>query len=1417
MFDKKLTLALSLLFLGFAANAQLLYTEDFESPGQDGTNYRSNTFNDGGGDVWTRWNVDSSAAGPNPAGTTSGRNFFQAYSGQQGDYAFGGEDMDASDNPLGTGEPGYFMTKTLDVSSYQGDSMRVILLMGASIELNSRYEAADYFLIQVAFDSDIATGANSVGGLPTVANVETGTYTIVGAYYGGAGGGSTNMTEDTDLNGSADVSGNQLGVILEEDSFAFEVPGTATKMSVRIVCIGNSAEEAVFDNVRVRAFTGGTTCSMSASITSQTDVACFNESTGALTVTASGGTANYDYEWSNFSSTLNTSSTTNSISGLAATTYTVTVTDNNACTATASATITQPSSSLVASASVLSPIDCFGDTDGQVTASQTGGTSPYTYSWNTGETNAIETNLGATTYSVTITDQNGCTDSASVALTQPAQLVSSASVTGSIDCFGDTDGQVTASETGGTSPYTYNWNTGETDATETNLGATTYSVTITDQNGCTDSASVALTQPSQLVASASVTGSIDCFGDTDGQVTASETGGTSPYTYSWNTGETNATETNLGATTYSVTITDQNGCTDSASVALTQPTQLVASASVTGTLDCFGDTDGEVTASETGGTSPYTYSWNTGETSAIENNIGATTYSVTVTDQNGCTDSASTTLTQSTQLVASASVTGTLDCFGDTDGEVTASETGGTSPYTYSWNTGETNAIENNIGATTYSVTVTDQNGCTDSASVELTQPDQLVASASVSSAISCFGDTDGEVTASETGGTSPFTYSWNTGETNAIENNLGATTYSVTVTDQNGCTDSASVPLTQPTQLVASASVTGTLDCFGDTDGEVTASETGGTSPYTYSWNTGETNAIENNIGATTYSVTVTDQNGCTDSASTTLTQPTQLVASASVTGTLDCFGDTDGEVTASETGGTSPYTYSWNTGETNAIENNIGATTYSVTVTDQNGCTDSASIALTQPTQLVASASVTGTLDCFGDTDGEVTASETGGTSPYTYSWNTGETNAIENNIGATTYSVTVTDQNGCTDSASVALSQPDQLVASASVTDALNCFGDTDGEVTASETGGTSPFTYSWNTSETNAVEDNLGASTYSVTVTDQNGCTDSASVALSQPTQLVASASVTGTLDCFGDTDGEVTASETGGTSPYTYSWNTGETNAVENNIGATTYSVTVTDQNGCTDSASTTLTQPTELVASASVTGTLDCFGDTDGEVTASETGGTSPYTYSWNTGETNAVEDNIGATTYSVTVTDQNGCTDSTSILLTQPTALSASTVSTNVTCTGDDDGTVDLTVSGGTTSYTYMWSNSATTEDLSALGQGTYAVTVTDANNCTITDSDNVSEASTLLSVSAVASDATCNGDTDGSVDLTVTGGEANFSYSWSNSETTEDIVSLGAATYTVTVTDANGCEKSTSATVGEPAVLDPGNVSTN
>ncbi|KAB1065647.1 T9SS type A sorting domain-containing protein [Salibacter halophilus] len=1215
------------------------------------------------------------------------------------------------------------------------------------------------------------------------------------------------------------ITGYRNGAPVSGASYNKTNTGLSTTMDVS----GDSDFDAV-DSIRITANanmdshgldnfvwnTASAPCTMTASITSQTNVACNGGSTGSLTVTQSSGTSNFQYSWSNGASTSNTSSSTNTISSLAAGTYTVTVTDGNSCIATASATITQPSSALVSSANVSSAIDCNGDSDGQATASATGGIAPYTYSWNTGGTSATQTWLGAGTYSVTVTDQNGCTDSSSTTLTQPNSLVSSANVSSTIDCNGNTNGQVTASATGGTGSYTYSWNTGGTSATETGLGAGTYSVTITDQNGCFDSASTTLSQPASLVASSVVDSNISCNGATDGGATASATGGTMPYTYSWSNSATTASITGVGAGTYSVTITDNNGCFDSASINITEPVSLTAGASVNSNLSCNGGNDGQALASATGGTGSYTYSWNNGATSALNTGLSAGTYSVTITDQNGCFDSASTILTQPTSLVSSASVSSALDCNGDANGQVTASATGGTGSYTYSWNTGGTSATETGLGAGTYSVTITDQNGCFDSASTTLSQPASLVASSVVDSNISCNGATDGGATASATGGTMPYTYSWSNSATTASITGVGAGTYSVTITDNNGCFDSTSLTITEPASLVASSVADSNISCNGASDGGATALATGGTAPYNYMWSNSATTASITGVLAGTYSVTITDNNGCFDSTSLTITEPAMLTAASVVDSNVSCNGASGGGATASATGGTMPYTYSWSNAATTASITGVAAGTYSVTITDNNGCFDSTSLTITESASLVASSIADSNISCNGGSNGGATALATGGTMPYTYSWSNAATTASITGVASGTYSVTITDNNGCFDSTSLTITEPASLVASSVADSNVSCNGANDGGATASATGGTAPYNYMWSNAATTASITGVPAGTYSVTVTDNNGCFDSTSLTITEPASLVASSIADSNVSCNGASDGGATASATGGTMSYTYSWSNAATTASITGVAAGTYSVTITDNNGCFDSTSVTITEPAILAAASVVDSNVSCNGASDGGATASATGGTAPYNYMWSNSATTASITGVSAGTYSVTITDNNGCFDSTSLTITEPASLVASSVAdSNVSCNGASDGGATASATGGTAPYNYMWSNAATTASITGVPAGTYSVTVTDNNGCFDSVSLTITEPAMLTAASVVDSNISCNGGSNGGATASATGGTAPYNYMWSNAATTASISGIAAGTYSVTITDDNGCFDSTSVTITEPTAL--------
>ena len=282
------------------------------------------------------------------------------------------------------------------------------------------------------------------------------------------------------------------------------------------------------------------------------------------------------------------------------------------------------------------------------------------------------------------------------------------------------------------------------------------------------------------------------------------------------------------------------------------------------------------------------------------------------------------------------------------------------------------------------------------------------------------------------------------------------------------------------------------------------------------------------------------------------------------------------------------------------------------------------------------------------------------------------------------------------------------------------------------------------------------------------------------------------------------------SVSGGVSPYSYAWTNGATTQDISGLTAGTYTVTVTDANGCTKTTSATVTQPSDI-APVFLTTHVTCYGGNNGAIDMSVSGGTPGYTYLWSNGATTQDLMNLTAGTYTVTVTDANSCTKAVGIIVVQPSEIIVSETHVNVLCNGASTGSIDLTASGGTGALSYDWSHIAgnnNPQDPTGLAAGTYCVTVTDANGCTKTLCATIMEPP-ALQLSAIATNASCTGLADGSIDLTVSGGTPGYTYLWSNGLTTQDPSGLVAGTYTVTVTDANDCTKTTSAIVLEPTIL--------
>ena len=838
---------------------------------------------------------------------------------------------------------------------------------------------------------------------------------------------------------------------------------------------------------------------------------------------------------------------------------------------------------------------------------------------------------------------------------------------------------------------------------------------------------------------------------------------------------------------------------------------------------CNGGNTGNATVIPSGGiTSSYSYSWSpSGGTGATASNLTQGSYTVTVTDNilTSCTATQNFTITQPPVLNGSTVVTN-VSCNGGTNGAINLTPSGGAGGYTFSWGGGITTEDRTGLAAATYAVIITDANGCTKNVTgITVTQPTAAVGGTTTVTNTTCNGATNGVIDLTPTGGTSPYTYSWGGGVTTQDRISLAAGTYSVTITDNNGCTGTVSgITVTQPTAVSGSTTVTNT-SCNGGTNGSIDLTPTGGTPGYTYSWGGGITSQDRISLAAGTYSVTITDANACTGTVSgITVTQPTAVSGSTTVTN-VACFGNSTGAINLTPTGGTGPYTFSWGGGITTEDRISLTAGSYSVTITDANACTGTVNVTVTQPAAVVSGTTVVTNVACFGGNTGAINLTPTGGTGPYTFNWVGGATTEDRTLLTAGTYSVTITDANACTGTVSgITVTQPAAAVSGTRVVTNVSCFGGNNGAINLTPTGGTGPYTFNWAGGATTEDRTGLTAGTYNVTVTDANGCTGTVpTITVTQPSFPVSGTTVVTNVACFGNNTGSINLTPTGGTGPYTESWGGGITTEDRTGLTAGTYSVTITDVNGCTGTVSPTVTQPASALSGTTVVTNVACFGNNTGAINLTPAGGTGPYTFNWVGGATTEDRTLLTAGTYSVTITDANACTATVSgITVTQPTAaVSGTTIVTNVSCNSGTNGAINLTPTGGTGPYTFSWGGGVTTEDRTGLAAGTYSVTITDANACTGTVSGITVTQPTAISVTASAqTNVSCNGGSNGAAAInTPTGGTPGYTYNWTPGTPTGDgttsVTGLTAGTWTVNVTDANGCVASQAFTVTQPTAI--------
>ncbi len=892
-----------------------------------------------------------------------------------------------------------------------------------------------------------------------------------------------------------------------------------------------------------------------------------------------------------------------------------------------------------------------------------------------------------------------------------------------------------------------------------------------------------------------------CHGDATGSATVTATGGFAPYSYSWNSApvQTTATATSLIAGTYSVTVTDNNDLESVCSVTITEPVDLTCTVTKNSDISCNGLSDGGATVNPVGGTGSYTYSWTSGETTAIATALAAGTNTVTVTDANGCITTCTVDIVDPPAVTCT--ITGSSDptCAATASGTVTVSGTGGTGTLEYSLDGGgfQLGATFTGVSAGAHTITVRDANDCLSTCDITLTDPTALTCTTSEDNPAAC-GMSNGQATVTPAGGTAPFTYLWDNTETTAQAVALTAGTHSVTVTDANDCVTSCLVVITSTSGLECEITASGDVSCNGAADGSATVTATGGTAPFTYAWSNTASTASITGLSGGTYTVTITDATNCTTICSVTISEATELICTIVKDNDISCNGVTDGGATVSASGGTPGYTYAWTGGETTPEANALASGINFVTITDAAGCTTICEVSIVEPIALSCDIDAFTDLTCNANNSGTITASSTGGTGNIEYSINGGafQMSGSFSGLAAGTHTVTVRDASGCLSNCSQAISEPIVLTCNAVAEEPTACGMDI-GQATVTPAGGTAGYTYLWDNLETTATATSLSAGTHTVIVTDANDCETTCQVVIESSSGL--SCEITGSTDvgCNGDADGSATVEASGGTAPYIYAWSNGDDTAAITGLAGGTYNVTITDATNCTTTCSVTIAEATDLLCGAVKNSDVTCNGISDGSAGVEASGGTPGYTYLWTGGATTSVASNLAAGTNFVTVTDADGCSTICEVFILEPLALECSIdASTNLSCNEDQSGSITVSATGGTGVLEYSIDGGPyqTGGNFTGLDATIHTITVRDENGCTTTCVQALSQP-TALTCMAFEDEPTACGLDNGQASVLVNGGIPGYTYLWDNLETTATATTLSAGTHTVTVTDDNGC----------------------
>ena len=1214
---------------------------------------------------------------------------------------------------------------------------------------------------------------------------------------------------------------------------------------------------------------------------------CNGDTDGSLKVAGTGGVPPLSFNWigpNGYSSFSNDGSVISEITNLAGGDYDLILTDGNGCQNNSfSATIVEP---IIIDPNITQSIieSCFNSEDAQIVSNPSGGNgAPYTYLWSNAVTSATNI-VGAGTYTLIVKDNNDC-ESPSDAITLnpiPELLVTNEQITDPV-CVEDL-GEVSITATGGTGTIQYQWPNGTSTNNVQELSADSYNIVVNDQNNCTTLSSFTIDFADSIDVSLFNISDVSCFESVDGDVNLQVLGGSPVYNLTLsglNSPTTNYSLlnnnifliSNLAPDFYELSVADNNNCTNNNYLTqffINEPTEIVVSDSTITDVSCFGASDGFLDITISGGSGNYTYSWvdqsNSflGNSSSL-NNLESGVYTLTVND-GLCQKIFSFEITEPTFISFVSASANNVSCFNEDDGFISNTQVqGGVSPYSYSWESSNgqifNSANPDFLFPSSYTLTVTDANNCQSLllTTVNIVEPSVLSFASLTTSAPNCNNVADGFVDVLANGGTLPYSYllqEINTGNnfSGNLINDLAPGDYVLNVVDNNNCSLSTNFTFINPPALDFSANVID-VSCFGYNDGYIVYDYSNDNPPYTIELNGQFVVDSVFNLGAGSYSSTLTDGNGCQQILISTISEPNPILVNT--TSQSPSCNEIDinqnalisnGSLIFNISGASGAYTIIGNNDTNQTLlgipytVNNLSAGSYDYQIVDDLGCATNLTATVEEQPQIQVFSSITDVV-INGSNTGSIDVTIVGGNSPYQSEWlgpNFSSSNQDVSDLFSGIYSLTVTDNNGCIDLYDYAVNEdtcnviinPNIQIAQCNGDNALvnfnisggiapyNCFmqGDIDGDGVIDDILPNISINSSLNSSLT------LPTGTqYTLEVSDVANCYQTYNFVLEEPEQIEIDPELV-SPSCFGLNDGKIIVDPltdiSGGTGNYTIQYqglDLLDVNPFSLSVGQ--YVVIVTDSSNCQQIEYYTIDQPDEITLADTLITFPNCtpgtntFGS-DGQIVlvaqGGNTNGTGIYLYNWLDPSLPSIQqvDNLNPGIYGVTISDQTNCSSQPIIInLEEPQLISYSNYSTQeISCFDNCDGAFNVNTSNSQTE-TFSWYDQndeqliGNTNIISFLCEGAYRFSIENDQQCFVSSQtlgigNLVLENPQEFSFNLVNTSSVPNGICNGIASVTNVIGDAPFTYNWSNGDSSPTIDSLcGGTIYNIEVIDVNDC----------------------